>query len=65
MVHRECAMKAESDGAFWLRWVAANALGEAVGLSAVLLVGFGVLGRAVEGLPGAWPLVAWACCPAH
>jgi hypothetical protein len=51
-------MKTESDGVFWLRWVTANALGEAVGLSAVLLVGFGVLGRAVEGLPGAWPLVA-------
>ena len=51
-------MKAKSDGAFWLRWVAANVLGEAVGLSAVLLVGFGILGRAVEGLPGAWPLVA-------
>lgn len=51
-------MKSERDLIFWLRWALANALGEAVGLSAVLLVGFGVLGSAVEGLPGAWPFVA-------
>jgi len=51
-------MRTERDLTFWLRWVLANALGEAVGLSTVLLVGFGVLGRAVEGLPGAWPFVA-------
>jgi len=51
-------MKVERDLIFWLRWVLANALGEAVGLSTVLLVGFGVLGSAVEGLPGAWPFVA-------
>jgi len=48
-------MKHERDLTFWLRWVLANALGEAVGLSAVLLVGFGVLGPRLEGLAGAWP----------
>ncbi len=51
-------MKAVSGSKFWLHWVLANALCEAVGLSAVLLVGFGILGRAAEGLPGAWPLLA-------
>ena len=50
-------MKPERDVIFWLRWVLANALGEAVGLSAVLLVGFGVLGPRLAGLTGAWPAV--------
>jgi len=50
-------MKHERDAIFWLRWVAANAGSEAVGLSAVLLVGFGVLGARLAGLPGAWPAV--------
>jgi hypothetical protein len=35
--------------------VLANALGEAIGLSAVLLVGFGVLDPRLERLSGAWP----------
>ncbi len=50
-------MQGERNLAFWLRWVGANALGEAIGLSAVLLVGFGMLGPLVAGLPGAWPAV--------
>lgn len=50
-------MKTEADLSLWLRWVLANALGDAVGLSVVLLVGFGVLGSAVASLPGAWPFV--------
>ena len=50
-------MRSESNLVFWLRWVLANALGEAVGLSAVLLVGFGVLGPQLAGLAGAWPAV--------
>lgn len=50
-------MKHESDLNFWSRWVAANAAGEAIGLSAVLLVGFGMLGSRLAGLPGAWPAV--------
>jgi hypothetical protein len=50
-------MKPERDVIFWLRWVLANALGEAVGLSAVLLVGFGVLGPRLAGLTGALPAV--------
>lgn len=50
-------MESERDLIFWLRWVLANALGEAIGLSVVLLVGFGVLGSVVEGLPAAWPFV--------
>jgi hypothetical protein len=53
----EDTVKHERDTIFWLRWVAANALGEAVGLSAVLLVGFGVLGPSLSGLAGAWPAV--------
>jgi hypothetical protein len=48
-------MKQEGNLIFWLRWVMANALGEAVGLSAVLLVGFGVLSPLLAGLTGAWP----------
>lgn len=51
-------MRTKPDLVFWLRWVLANALSEAIGLSTVLLVGFGVLGGVVEGLPGAWPFVA-------
>ncbi len=47
----------ERDLLFWLRWVIANALGEAVGLSTVLLVGFAVLGPYLAKLPGAWPAV--------
>lgn len=47
-------MRSERDLAFWLRWVGANALGEAIGLGAVLLVGFGVLGPLVAGVAGAW-----------
>lgn len=50
-------MHGERNLTFWLRWVGANALSEAVGLSAVLLVGFGVLGPLVAGLPGAWPAI--------
>lgn len=50
-------MHGERDWTFWLRWVGANALSEAIGLSAVLLVGFGVLGPLVDGLPGAWPAI--------
>ena len=50
-------MKYERDAIFWLRWVLANAVGEAVGLSTVLLVGFGVLGPRLGGLDGAWPAV--------
>ncbi len=50
-------MQDERDLIFWLRWVAANTLGEAVGLSVVLLVGFGLLGPLVAGLPGAWPAI--------
>jgi hypothetical protein len=50
-------MQGEGDLAFWLRWVAANSLGEAIGLSAVLLVGFGILGMLAGGLPGVWPAV--------
>jgi hypothetical protein len=50
-------MGGERDSEFWLRWVAANALGEAIGLSAVLLVGFGLLGPLVAAMPGAWPAV--------
>ena len=40
---------------FWLRWTLANGFGEAVGLSAVLLAGFGVLGPRLAELTGAWP----------
>ncbi len=47
----------ENDLLFWLRWVIANTLGEAVGLSTVLLVGFAVLGPYLAKLPGAWPAV--------
>jgi hypothetical protein len=54
---KESVMKQERDTIFWLRWVLANAVGEAVGLSAVLLVGFGVLGPRLAGLTGAWPAV--------
>lgn len=50
-------MRHERDAIIWLRWVLANAAGEAVGLSAVLLVGFGVLGPRLGGLTGAWPAV--------
>jgi hypothetical protein len=50
-------MKRERDAIFWLRWVLANAIGEAIGLSAVLLVGFGLLGPRLAGLAGAWPAV--------
>jgi len=50
-------MKHERNAIFWLRWVLANAAGEAVGLSAVLLIGFGVLGPRLAGLSGAWPAV--------
>jgi hypothetical protein len=42
---------------FWLYWMLANAVGEAVGLSAVLLVGFGLLGPRLGGLSGAWSAV--------
>jgi hypothetical protein len=48
-------MKYERDAILWLRWVLANAIGEAVGLSAVLLIGFGVLGPRLAGLIGVWP----------
>ena len=48
-------MSKEGDPIFWLRWVLANALSEALGLGAVLLVGFGVLGPRLAGLSGAWP----------
>ncbi|MCX6030709.1 MAG: hypothetical protein NT169_15610 [Chloroflexi bacterium] len=50
-------MKHERNAIFWLRWVLANTVGEAVGLSVVLLVGFGVLGPRLAGLTGAWPAV--------
>jgi len=48
-------MNHKSNTIFWLRWVLANMLGEAVGLSAVLVVGFGVLGPRLAGLGGPWP----------
>lgn len=48
-------MKRERDAEFWLRWVLANALAEGVGLSAVLIVGFGLLGPRLAGLSGVWP----------
>jgi hypothetical protein len=48
-------MKHERKVILWLWWVLANALGEAVGLSAVLVVGFGVLSPRLAGLSGAWP----------
>lgn len=50
-------MKHERNATFWLRWVLANAAGETLGLSAVLLVGFGVLGPRLAGLTGASPAV--------
>jgi len=57
VVDGEGAMKHERDLFFWLRWVVTNMLGEAVGLSVVLLVGFGVLGSRLARLTGAWPAV--------
>ena len=48
-------MKQVSNTSLWLRWVIANAWGEALGLSAVLLIGFGVLGPRLEGMAGAGP----------
>ena len=48
-------MEQSNDGLFWMRWVLANGLGEAVGLSAVLLAGFGVLGPRLAALTGVWP----------
>ena len=48
-------MKSEYKLFFWLRWVLANALAEGIGLSAVLVVGFGILGPRLAGLSGAWP----------
>lgn len=50
-------MRHEHEAILWLRWVLANAAGEAVGLSAVLLVGFGVLGPRLGELAGVWPAV--------
>jgi len=50
-------MNHEGDLIFWLHWVVANALSEAIGLGAVLLVGFGVLGPRLAGLTGTWPAV--------
>jgi hypothetical protein len=38
-------MNHERDLIFWLRWVVANALGEAIGLGAAFLIGFGLLSR--------------------
>ena len=45
------------DFTFWLRWMLANALGEAIGVSAPLLIGFGILEPQMSGLTGTWSAV--------
>jgi hypothetical protein len=41
-------MNQERDLFFWLRWVVANALAEAIGLGAAFLIGFGLLSRSED-----------------
>lgn len=48
-------MSHRKEFAFWLRWVAANSVGETIGLGTTFLVGFGLLARSGEagGIPSA------------
>lgn len=56
-------MSNEGDPLFWLRWVLANALSEAIGLGAVLLIGFSLLSR-LEQAGGMWPILLAAAAGA-